>query len=266
MLTKPRRFGVFGFVVVLLLTTGCQVTTNSGMYRAFFRWRAFRDGQLVLQRAPLSDSEPGLWGPKLKTHALKWHDQSFDDARYAYTPRQVIPAVRNATLSEAPSATPAGENHLKDEASGRKIPWAAANQPARLDSGAESGNLPPEPPPGDLLPEPTLDAPHSGKTESNPEQGLEEIPLPPPVDEGPIAEQPGRSLSQHREDDDEEGAEEGSSVKSGEETSDQITPSAHKTSRLFNGRKARERKEARRRESEASGSEVRQISGGTSPK
>ncbi len=45
----------------LLIASGCQVSTHTGMYRGFVNWRRFREPILVLERAPLSDEEPSLW-------------------------------------------------------------------------------------------------------------------------------------------------------------------------------------------------------------
>src|SRR5690606_20673523 len=104
---------------------GCQISTNTGMYRGYLGWRRFRDPQLVLERAPLNDEEPSLWGPRLKTHALKWHDRGFNDARYTYSPKPTItqtskqdPATGNISQSRSGEPSPA--------------PPSGANQPVRL--------------------------------------------------------------------------------------------------------------------------------------
>lgn len=166
--------------VLIAFAQGCQFSTRTGMYRGYVGWRQFIEPQLVLERAPLKDEEPSLWGPRLKTHALRWHDKDFSDPRYAYTPRPEISRTsgqqgEKANVAQLPTSEPS------------PAPPAAANRPARLEPRAPvpppieplNNPAPPLPPPGETL----LPAEGEPKTPSNMDPSnmdpSPELPLPP---------------------------------------------------------------------------------------
>lgn len=188
----------------VVLGSGCQLTTATGMYRGFVRWRCFREPQLVLERAPLADEEPALFGRRLKTHALKWHDQNFDDPRYEYTlkPEALISPSSAASRNPDSGVVPLP-----------KADWAAANQPATLKPTPSTPITSQSPPPSaesSQTSTPPL-APPANETSpanENPPENDRDLPpgvidalpepTPPPVDtkpDGPIANSSNHTLS-----------------------------------------------------------------------
>lgn len=182
-LSRLTRVWVILGIVILVVSSGCQVTTHTGMYRAYVPWRRFREFQFVLERAPVKDEEPGLWGPRLKTHALKWHDQEYGDARYVYTPRSSV------TQTSAAKKDPVRVAEVPRDES---LP-SGSNRPARL---PENSSAPPSPPPGDSMSLPDED----GAPPTFIEEG-EETPQPVPTEDDPVAGSnrrpfvPGRTIS-----------------------------------------------------------------------
>jgi len=169
-------------IAALLIASGCQVSTHTGMYRGFVNWRRFREPILVLERAPLSDEEPSLWGPRLKTHALRWHDQKYGDPRYEYPPREnVAQASGNRPGETRVAQSPKSEPNQAPSS----IPPSGANRPVQLPlTVPESMPAPPAPPPGEIVPEQIDDDPLPGYIEDQ----EEESPIPPRTSEEPVAD------------------------------------------------------------------------------
>lgn len=185
--------------ILLTLCCGCQVSTHTGMYRGYFSCRKFREPQLVLERAPLSDEDPSLWGPRLKTHFLRWHDRSFDDPRYTYPEKSPVSQVSGQTPPKNRVAqAPVGEEHPS--------PAAGANRPIRLvpkppapqeivpEVPVQIDALPsqPMPPPGETIPRETVPSestpsPHTVPTSPALEDDNEESPLAPRTQDSPVA-------------------------------------------------------------------------------
>jgi len=186
-LRAPLTLAIVG-LILMTCTVGCQFSTRTGMYRGYVGWRQFREPQLVLERSPLNDEEPSLWGPRFKTHALRWHDRDFGDPRYTYTPREGVAQTSNQTRNGRPSANMKVVEATTSEPN--PAPPAGANHPVRLPPHApiprpwnvSNGIGPPMPPPGD--------AQASEETDSYPSFPYEGpvTPLPPPYSNAPMTQ------------------------------------------------------------------------------
>ncbi|MFO1021961.1 MAG: hypothetical protein U0903_14905 [Planctomycetales bacterium] len=133
-------------IAILTLCTGCQVTTQSGMYRAYFGWRAFMEPNVVYERYALSEKQPSLWGKELRWHHLKWHDQNYKDPRYINTP---VPAVSQRTVPAEELAKQSSQKLPPPEEprSEKRVPEPQDDIPDVLKAPASDEGMPPAEPP-----------------------------------------------------------------------------------------------------------------------